>query len=303
MDQKYYFNFKPFFVVSMTKKVNNENKNNVNIKSSKNDMKCSNLNSSTSKPNCKLSNIKRNLKRKNVDIINSDVNFDKNKNLKKIKYDTAKDTYKNEKIKNDNLNKENMTINNERKIKNNKKTLKNNLKESDCNGLQKKFQYIINNLSYKETEESLKKYFSTFGRIEKISLQKNKKNIFVGKAVITINKPLKIDNDFILNGKILRVERIKDQMVNDKRIFVSHINKNLSILDIRNMLKENEIKPSDIRIRYDSITKKNNGFCHLTYNNRLEAKKFESKWKYIKEKLGFDSNYEYAYEKPEKFYK
>lgn len=159
---------------------------------------------------------------------------------------------------------------------------------------------IVSNLAYKETEESISECFKSYGAIEKVQMSYSKDGKFIGKAIVTFKHDVKIDNEIVWNHKVLRIERMKNKIVNDKRIFVSHINKNLTILQIRNILKEFGVKPKDIRTRFESETKRNNGYCHITYTDSEDAKKFEKEWSKFKAKLGQEVFFEYAHEKVNK---
>ncbi|EOB14254.1 RNA-binding protein Musashi like protein 1 [Nosema bombycis CQ1] len=156
---------------------------------------------------------------------------------------------------------------------------------------------IISNFSYKENEESIKKFLSDLGEVVDISLEKNKDDVFTGKAVVTFESSVKIDKELKLNNKILRVERIRKQVVNDKRIFIGRIDMNLSIMDIRKVIKEAGARITDVRIRYEKDTHKNIGYGHLSFKTREDAVKFENSFQNIKKTLGPHSFYEYAKEK------
>lgn len=71
---------------------------------------------------------------------------------------------------------------------------------------------LVFNLGYKETEESIKEYFTKFGTVVKVVVEKNKKGICTGKATLTMgNFANSLINGTIhrLNKRILRLERIK----------------------------------------------------------------------------------------------
>ncbi|KAF9764086.1 Nuclear polyadenylated RNA-binding protein 4 [Nosema granulosis] len=159
---------------------------------------------------------------------------------------------------------------------------------------------VVSNFSYKEDEESIRKYMGKLGKVSEISLEKNKEGGFTGKAVVTFFTDVKISGELKLNNKILRVERIKKLDVNDKRIFIGRIDMNLSILQIRNAMKACGAKPTDIRIRFEKDTHKNIGYGHLTFKDREDALNFEKSFPEIKKVLGKHAFYEYAKEKPHK---
>lgn len=184
-----------------------------------------------------------------------------------------------------------------KKNKHTKKVVNNNLTEYtpyDKNII------IVSNLSFKETENSIKECFKKYGAIERVQLTYSKDKKFIGKAIIIFKHPVFINEDIKLNYKILRIERMKNKTVNDKRIFISRLNKNLTILQLRNILKKFNIKPKDIRMRFEIETKRNIGYCHVTYSSALEAKAFEKKWNLFKHDLGVETFYEYAQEKVSK---
>lgn len=70
---------------------------------------------------------------------------------------------------------------------------------------------LVYNLSYKETEETIEKYFSHYGKIEKVIMEKNKKGICTGKATVTIlgNKISQSDTVYKMSGRILRIEKLR----------------------------------------------------------------------------------------------
>lgn len=156
---------------------------------------------------------------------------------------------------------------------------------------------IVSNLAYKENENSIKECFKTYGTIEKVQMSYSKEGKFIVKAIITFKQDVRINKKVVWNHKVLRIERMKNKIVNDKRIFLSHINKSLTILQIRNILKEFGVKPRDIRTRFETETKRNNGYCHITYNEAKEVKKFEEEWLKMKNKFCTEVYYEYAQEK------
>lgn len=69
---------------------------------------------------------------------------------------------------------------------------------------------IVNNLSFKETEESLYDYFTQFecNEIVKVSVDTNKHGKCTGKAVVTVNN-FGFNKKYILNKRRLRIEKLK----------------------------------------------------------------------------------------------
>lgn len=157
-------------------------------------------------------------------------------------------------------------------------------------------RYLINNLSYKETEESITEAFSKFGTVERVILRKNKDGYASGKAMLTFAQGVKIEEEVILNNKIIGITRIKEDIVDQRSIFMSHIKKTLQIATLRKVLANHGCKPSDIRIRYDE-NKRNKGYGFLEFKTAEEAKIFESKFPQFKSHLGDEVYCEYAKDK------
>ncbi|KAH9411567.1 hypothetical protein HK407_04g06720 [Ordospora pajunii] len=157
-------------------------------------------------------------------------------------------------------------------------------------------KYILLNLSYKETEETISKEFSKYGEIEKISIKKNKYNISTGKAVITFKKKAVIRDEVVMSSKPIYVERVKVPVQNKKRFFVGGLAKKHSIVEIRTILANAGCKPLDIVVPYGN-NKKNKGYGFIEYRDEKEANVFASKFDSVKALLGPDCYFEYSNEK------
>lgn len=159
---------------------------------------------------------------------------------------------------------------------------------------------IINNLSFRESEESVSKFFSQFGPVEKVVLEKNAKGFCKGKATVTFSiekNPIPDSKlyDLRLNGRLLRFERIKRPVVNTSRLFISHMNKNLKISDIRSALKERKHIPKSIKI--DLQEGRNKGYGFIEFNSPQEAQAFIEDYENLESKIGDGSFVEFSQEK------
>jgi hypothetical protein len=159
---------------------------------------------------------------------------------------------------------------------------------------------IVHNFSYKETDQSVLKFFSQFAPAEKVVLEKNTKGFCTGKGTVTFAtsyNPISDSKlyDLRLNGRLLRVERIKKQIVNTSRLFISHMNKNLKIADLRLILKENNHIPKSIKI--DLFDGRNKGFGFVEFSSPQEANAFIEDYEVLKPKIGKESFVEFSQEK------
>ncbi|KAM0685673.1 hypothetical protein COBT_003113, partial [Conglomerata obtusa] len=160
----------------------------------------------------------------------------------------------------------------------------------------------VMNLSYKESEESIRKCFSIYGEITNIEMCNDKQGKFLGKAKLTFVKKLNKDvlhKEIILNNKILKVLREKpletietEQSV--KRIFINHMNKEFKIIDIRNIIREyKNIKAIDIRVKNEGPKLRNPGYCFVEFKLPEHAVWFVENFGDIYTKFGADSKVEY----------
>lgn len=159
---------------------------------------------------------------------------------------------------------------------------------------------IVHNLSFKENEESVKTFFSQFAEVEKVILEKNKKGVCVGKGVITFStgfysgQEKKLYN-LRLNGRLLRIERIKKQVINKTRLFISHMNKNLKISDLRSILKKEGFVPKSIRV--DLNDNRNKGYGFVEFQTAEQSENFIKNYSKFKEFIGENSFVELSHEK------
>jgi RNA recognition motif-containing protein len=154
---------------------------------------------------------------------------------------------------------------------------------------------LVNGLGYKETEQSIREYFSQFGQIEKIIVEKNSKNICTGKASITFSTNINTGQEFRLGNRLLRIERAKKQMINRTRVHVSHMNKSINISKLRAILKSKGFIAKNIKI--DQVNGKNKGYGFIEFDRVDQSEKFLSEYDFFKSELGPDSFAEYSKEK------
>lgn len=157
-------------------------------------------------------------------------------------------------------------------------------------------KFILINLSYKETEESISEVFKKYGKIEKILIQRNKDGISVGRAVITFEKRAVIRDEIVMSSKPIYIERIRKPLENKTRFFLSNIEKSLSIVAIRKILADAKCKPKDIRVIY-SENNRNKGYGFIEYDSKEKADVFIDRFKDVRALLGAGSSYEYSNEK------
>jgi hypothetical protein len=158
-------------------------------------------------------------------------------------------------------------------------------------------KYILSNLSYKETEESITERFRKFGEVERVAIERNRDGISTGKAVITFRDSAFIKGEVVMNSKLISVERIKRPQHNYNRLFLSHVNKDMTIVSIRKLVMSIGPRPTDIRLKY-SENKRHNGYCFLTYDTEEKAKAVASRFDEVKERLGPEAYIEFSVEKP-----
>ncbi len=156
---------------------------------------------------------------------------------------------------------------------------------------------IVKGLGYRENEESVKEYFSQFGKVEKVVLEKNLKNRCTGRGTITFFSNINTSQPFRLNNRLLFIERIKKQHVNTTRLHISHIYKNINISKLRLILKSEGFVPKNIRI--DLFNGKNPGYGFVEFKNPEEASKFIDNFDKLKILLGPESYVEFSKEKNE----
>lgn len=162
---------------------------------------------------------------------------------------------------------------------------------------------IVHNLSFKETEESVAECFRQLGKVEKVILERNRKQVCTGKATVTFCSAFYPGQentmyDLRLNGRLLRIERIKKQIRNKTRLFISHIRKNIKIAELRMILKKAGYVPKSIKI--DLNDNRNRGYGFVEFHTSEQAEGFIKAFSTIKDTLGKDSFVEYSQEKQSK---
>ncbi|KAI4292879.1 hypothetical protein PAPHI01_2153 [Pancytospora philotis] len=154
---------------------------------------------------------------------------------------------------------------------------------------------IVLGIGYKETEESVLAYFKQFGEVEKVVMEKNKKGICAGKATVTYTSSVNTGQVFRLNGRLLRIERIKKQTINTTRLHISHMTKDMNISKLRAALKTGGFVPKNIRI--DLNDGKNRGYGFIEFHTPDEAGAFIGEFESVRELIGPNSFVEFSKEK------
>lgn len=155
---------------------------------------------------------------------------------------------------------------------------------------------LVAGIGYKETEETVARYFGKFGEVEKVVLEKNKKDFCTGKATITFATDISNSNvEFRMNNRLLRVDRIKKQYVNSTRLHISHMEKQINISRMRSILKNAGFVPKNIRI--DRIKNKNKGYGFVEFCSSEEAQRFMDSFGTVQPNLGPRSQIEFSNEK------
>lgn len=154
---------------------------------------------------------------------------------------------------------------------------------------------LVYGLGYRETEESVKAFFGVFADVERVVLEKNSKNFCTGKATVTFSTHLNTNQEFRLNNRLLRIERIKKQIVNRTRLFISHMAKTVKISDLRSALKQFGFVPKDIRI--DLQDGRNKGYGFVEFDTPEDAEAFIQSFSLISPSIGKDSRVELSHEK------
>lgn len=194
---------------------------------------------------------------------------------------------KEDKIGNSNKKDINNKDNNKKYINNKKDIMKNNIDVEN--------KIIVYNLSYKETEESVSEFFRSFGNVQKTVLEKNSKGFCTGKGVVTFTTPFKDESVLRLNGRLLRIEKMKKQKINKTRLFISHMKKNMKIAELRQILKSKGFVPKSIKI--DLNEGRNRGYGFIEFNSGEEAERMIKEYGKIREEVGEKSEVEYSKEK------
>jgi len=155
---------------------------------------------------------------------------------------------------------------------------------------------IVIGLGYRETEESVKEYFSKFGDLEKAIIEKNSKGYCLGRGTLTFKSYVNTSQVFRLNNRVLRIERIKKQKINLTRVHVSHMGKEVNISRLRQILKIEGFVPENIRIDMGD-NGMNKGFGFIEFKTPEDAKRFIEKYPTFSDKVGDASFVEYSKEK------
>lgn len=154
---------------------------------------------------------------------------------------------------------------------------------------------IINGIGFKETEETVTNYFAKFGTVEKVVLEKNSKGFCTGKGTLTFAQRIHTGQEFRLNRRLLRIERVKKQKFNTVRLHISHMSKDINISKLRSILKEKNFVPENIRI--DLQDGKNKGYGFVEFKTPEEAERFMNDFHKVKAKIGINSYVEFSKEK------
>lgn len=190
---------------------------------------------------------------------------------------------------------------------------------------------LVNNLSYKETDESVRAFFEgllsgehrncpeegaknskkphALGKgkdaltkhvpgesvIEKVVLEKNTRGFCTGKATVTTSGPIRLPLPLRLNGRLLRVERIKKEVRNTARLHLCHMDKTVNISRMRAILKPAGFVPKSIRI--DMVEGKGLGYGFVDFGNPDEAERFIKAFPGLRKELGSQARVEYSKEK------
>jgi hypothetical protein len=157
-------------------------------------------------------------------------------------------------------------------------------------------KYVLTNLSYKETEESIAERFKVFGSVERISIERNRDKVSVGRAIVTFRGSAAINEEVVMSSKLIGIERVRKPVHNYNRLFLSHINKSMTIVSIRKLVMSIGPRPTDIRLKY-SENRRHNGYCFLTYETEEKAKAVAARFDEIKNKFGEGCYLEFSIEK------
>ena len=154
---------------------------------------------------------------------------------------------------------------------------------------------IVNGIGFRETEETVGAFFSKSGTVEKVVLEKNSKGFCTGKATVTFTTNINSGREFVLGGRRLRIERIKQQKINTMRLHISHMNKGINISKLRSILKSEGFVAKNIRI--DLSNGKNRGYGFVEFSTPEEAEDFVENFARVREQMGAESFVEFSKEK------
>lgn len=159
----------------------------------------------------------------------------------------------------------------------------------------------ISNLSYLDNEESIRTLFNKYGNITNLQPNLGTQTCLIhysntpqveifNEEIISNHKILKVVNYKLRNNTEIKT---KNGLANKKRIFISNINKNLKIVDIRKIVKLIG-KVVDVRVQNAGPRMRNKGYCFVEFKNETDALKLLKEFKGLKNRFGQDAKVEFA---------
>ncbi|ORE00265.1 hypothetical protein A0H76_1792 [Hepatospora eriocheir] len=143
-------------------------------------------------------------------------------------------------------------------------------------------KYKIDYLSYKTTEESLRKLFSKYGNIKSINIDRNKSGYCRGSAVITFYSNINLKNSMHFEGKNIKVSKLKIFDKKPVKITIKGINKNIKISDLRVFVKDFNVKSKNISLKNNSHSEKK--IATIFFKNSKDAQYFNDNFYRISKK-------------------
>lgn len=158
------------------------------------------------------------------------------------------------------------------------------------------FLVYVTNLSYKDDESTVQALFQQYGPIAKIDYSTN---------TCTVHYKQKpdarlFDSEIIHNEKILKIVKSKKngdpaakQVKSSCRLFISNINKNLKIVDVRRIARKVG-KVVDVKVHNTGPRLRNKGYCFVEFKSDADARRLKEEFKTWRNEFGESPKVEYA---------
>lgn len=152
------------------------------------------------------------------------------------------------------------------------------------------YNFVLTNLAYNETEQSLRAYFDSFGIIHEITVKKNNDGFCTGTAILAFVKMFKtIQSEVLCNSRTVYVRFIKHTY----RIFISGVKKMLTKEMIAGYLRDKGYEVAEVVVPVGG-DRKNRGYCFVQFDGENGVKRFKSEYRRHKKFFGGKSCIEHA---------
>ncbi|ELA46065.1 hypothetical protein VCUG_02456 [Vavraia culicis subsp. floridensis] len=152
------------------------------------------------------------------------------------------------------------------------------------------YNFVLTNLAYNETEQSLRAYFDSFGIIHEITIKKNNDGFCTGTAILAFVKMFKtIQGEVLCNSRTVYVRFIKHTY----RIFISSVKKTLTKEMIAGYLRDKGYEVAEVVVPVGG-DRKNRGYCFVQFDGENGVKRFKNEYRRHKKFFGGKSCIEHA---------